>query len=263
MVFIYAVFHAWFYVIILMAITWLFYLKTGLPYVVDIAWSFVITFSGLYLALSQPLSFYSACVLLLLIFWGARLFIYLLLTRLIKRVNDTRYNQISESWSKSKKWGFFWHYQFQGILAVLISLPLYWVPAVQSFSILRLFILIVLFAAIVCEWVSDYQLYMFQNSDKSKGVCKIGFWSWCRHPNCFFEGNVWVFLFLSSVSISSLGSLIGVVSPVLVYWIMVGITIPITEKKSLASRGKSYQEYIYSTPRFLPWKNSWYQRIFK
>lgn len=253
MMFFSALFYAWVSAAIVMAIAWVAYCITKKAFVVDIAWSLVIMIAGFVLALSHPVTVYSSYVLLLLAFWGLRLAIFLFATRILTGIEDTRYDAISSQWSGSKIWGFFLHYQLQAVLAVLIALPFYWVPLISDFNVIRVIILAIIVALILSEWVSDRQLYRFQQSH-NKGVCQVGFWTWCRHPNCFFEGNIWVFFCLSCLSTSALSSVFSVISPILIHWIMVKITIPITEKKSLKSRGDAYQAYIDSTPRFCPWK---------
>ena len=237
---------------ILMTLVWVWYLKLQKPYVVDIAWSLMIGGAGFYLALNNPLTAYSLCALALLFFWSIRLFLYLFITRILKDIQDTRYDAISQSWNDKKSRGFFWHYQLQGLLALSIALPFYWIPQVEHFTILRVCLLVLTFLMIVGEWVADHQLHRFKQSHSGQ-VCQRGLWAWSRHPNCFFEAKIWIGFFLLALIPTNLWCLIALISPLVIHWIMLGITIPITEKKSLQSRGDKYKDYIKTTPCFYPW----------
>ena len=237
---------------ILMTLVWLLYLRLQKPFVVDIAWSIMIGSAGLFFALNHPLTLYSLCCLALLFFWSIRLFLYLFITRIINTVNDTRYDAISQSWNDKKSRGFLWHYQLQGLLALSIALPFYWIPQVDHFTTLRVCVLVLTFLMIVGEWVADHQLHRFKQSHSGQ-VCQSGLWAWSRHPNCFFEAKIWIGFFLLAITSNNPWSLVAVASPLVIHWIMLGITIPITEKKSLQSRGDAYQAYIKTTPCFYPW----------
>ena len=237
--------------VLLMSLTWASYLKTKKPFMVDVAWALVIGINGIILGFDKPFSFYSIAVLITLSFWSLRLFLYLFWTRVYHAAEDTRYDAISNKWSRSKSWGFFWHYQFQGILTLIIACPFYWLSGSTLWLTWHSVALIFTFLAIIFEWIADNQLNTFKNSNE-EGVFSKGLWSWCRHPNCFFEGCVWVGFSLCCFNPSIPSSALVFLSPLAVLWIMLGITIPITEKKSLSRRREAYRNYMDSTPCFFP-----------
>ena len=144
--------------------------------------------------------------------------------------------------------GFFLHFQFQGILAMLIAMPFYWIRHLSSFNILSIIAIILIIIGIIGETVADFQLNNFKKKFKGE-VCNIGIWAYSRHPNYFFEFLVWLGFGLSSILISPI-AFISLISPVVLFIIMYFITGPITEEQSIKSKGEKFIKYQKVTSYF-------------
>ena len=94
--------------------------------------------------------------------------------------------------------------------------------------------------ALGLESLADIQLQRFKKSQPGK-VCNQKLWRFSRHPNCFFEWLIWCSFTLFAISTPD--GVLSLFSPLALYVIMVFITIPVTERESVKSRGQAYIEY--------------------
>ena len=182
--------------------------------------------------------------------WGLRLGGYLFFARIIKGKVEKRYEDIGKEW-KSEKIGFLLNYMLQGCLAWIVSLGLYsfFHGAAENLRINWLFI-VVMVGSIIAQALADNTLHQFSKSN-TKGVCDVGLWRYCRHPNLFFEFTFW--LGLALLSWQSALFWLALLSPVAMYIIMFHVTGPITERGSLKRRGQAYKDYMKKTSYFFPW----------
>ena len=122
-------------------------------------------------------------------------------------------------------------------------------PWITLLDILAVFVWIV---AIVGEGTADQQLKSFREDSSNKGkVCQIGLWSWSRHPNYFFE---WIHWF-AYLAVAWGGPLwwIAAAGVVVMYLFLTKVTgIPMTEARSILSRGDAYRDYQRTTSAFFP-----------
>ncbi|WP_233586640.1 DUF1295 domain-containing protein [Legionella sp. km772] len=109
--------------------------------------------------------------------------------------------------------------------------------------------LIIFIFSLSLESLADWQLHQFKKNYPGQ-VCNYKLWRLSRHPNCFFEWLIWCSFSVAAVS-SPYGEL-SLISPLALYLIMTYLTIPVTERESIQSRGRAYIEYQLSTPRFFP-----------
>ena len=242
----------WLIIFGLMTVVWLLYLCLDNTSIVDVFWSIAIaTASMSYYTLSDAQSSAWGMVALLII-WALRLSLFLFFTRIVRRHQDKRYAELAAGWQMKKQLGFFLNFQFQGLLAMIIATPFLSIADITpsaAMSHFSLGIMAMIGASIVCETLADLQLLRFKKKHKGH-VCDIGLWRYSRHPNYFFDWLTWLgFAVLASqVDFGWMSYL----SPMLLLFLMRCITIPMTEKQSLASRGQDYANYQARTSIFLP-----------
>ncbi len=234
-----------------MSLIWIWYRITKNPSVVDVGWASGLTLSGLTYLSQQSLSIRTVILGVILLMWGIRLGGYLWWTRIRKKQVDKRYISLSQSWDIKKSFGFFLNYQLQGMLMFIISMSWYFIslnPA-KTISFIDVVGLIVFITALFLESLADSQLQRFKKNHPGK-VCNQKLWHFSRHPNCFFEWLVWCSFTI--FALSSPYGLLSLISPITLYLLMVHVTIPLTEKQSVESRGNLYTQYQTKTPMFFP-----------
>ncbi len=240
----------WCYIIVLMCIVWGIYYFSKNSTIIDVFWPISITISGFHFLLFSAVTPAAIICMILLLLWAARLSGYLFINRFLKKHTDQRYEEISNQWKRSKAFGYFFNFQLQGVLAILIAVPFLFTHAAADLNILQLIGFIMVLIGIVGEAIADKQLHQFKLSG-TKGVCDLGLWKYSRHPNYFFEWLIWLGFAFSGL-LSDYG-VIGLISPLLLLYLMLKITGPITEKASVRSRGKEYVNYQCKTSMFIPW----------
>lgn len=238
-------------IVIHMSLVWVWYRITNNPSVVDVGWASGLTVSGLLYLSQHAISMRTLILGLLLLIWGLRLGGYLWWTRIKQKQIDKRYIALSHSWRIKKSLGFFINFQLQGILIFIVSISWYFISLnpvnhLQFFDLIGILIFII---ALSLESIADSQLQHFRRNHPGE-VCNQKLWRFSRHPNCFFEWLVWCSFVIFALS-SSYG-ILSIISPIALYSIMVFMTIPITERESIKSRGQKYIEYQSRTPIFFP-----------
>ncbi len=242
--------------IIVMACLWLIYRRTGNPAIVDPGWAGILALLGLLYATLGPGNIVHRILIGLMAgAWGFRLAGYLLLERVIRGHRDGRYDALQQNWRTGLPWKFFLFFEFQALLAVILSAPFLFTamneyPAVSWTEYLALALWLV---AIVGESVADNQLRRFKQDPANRGkVCTTGLWNYSRHPNYFFEWLVWIAFFLAA-SAAPYGW-VTIYCPVLMLYFLFRITgIPMTEEQSVRTKGDAYREYQRTTSPFVPW----------
>lgn len=239
------------YLVLQMALVWLLYLRYKNTSIVDMFWSLGLLVAGVVYLSNGVLLTRSLIVGLLLGCWALRLSGYIWLTRVKRHSQDRRYEEISAQWKLSKAMGYFFNYQFQGLLIWLIS-TVFMVIAdqlTQFPSIYDVIASVLVLSGIIGESISDLQLLKFRSLYPGK-VCNVGLWWYSRHPNYFFDWIVWVGF--STFSIGEINGCIGLIAPLLLYIIFNYVTGPITERVSIQTKGQAYIDYQRITPMFFP-----------
>ena len=242
---------AWLCVVLLMGAVWLFYKITGNPSIVDTAWSIGHWLAGTVLLFANGSNPRSLLLWAALTAWALRLAGYLYWTRIRVGHIDKRYIELSKDWRIAPSLGFFFNFQLQALLIMPLVTSFYLNGQSHNTSLTGVDILglCIVFVAITLETIADLQLRQFLRAHKGK-VCNVGWWQYSRHPNYFFEWLVWVGFALTALTTTH--GWLAVVSPLTLYLIMTKVTGPMTERSSLASRGKAYQDYQASTSYFFP-----------
>lgn len=100
------------------------------------------------------------------------------------------------------------------------------------------------------ETVGDWQLARFRADPLRRGgVLDSGLWAWTRHPNYFGDAAAWWGMFL--VTASAWPGVLTIVSPLLMTWILVGLTGKRLTESRIAGR-PGYADYVARTSGFLP-----------
>jgi steroid 5-alpha reductase family enzyme len=187
--------------------------------------------------------------------WGLRLAIFLLLTRVIGHPEEGRYVQLRREWGGNLPLKFLLFFQFQALLAVLLSTPFLLAalnprPRLSALECAGAALWLIAWTA---EFLADSQLQSFKSNPANRGVtCRVGLWRYSRHPNYFFEWLIWV-----AFAVFAMGSPYGylaVFAPLLMLFFLFRVTgIPATEAQALRSKGDDYRRYQQTTSAFVLW----------
>ena len=236
----------------MMVVAWLLYLVIKNPGVIDGFWPLTITLNACLFGLwHQHFTLSILLTYVCLWLWCLRLAGYLWFKRIIPNHVDKRYVDLSEGWQMKKSMGFLWNFLLQGLLAWVIAMPFLFIKAAPHFNVLFYIAIVLILASIFLETLADKQLQKFKQQQLGQ-VCNVGLWHYSRHPNLFFEWLIWFGFALVAIAMSPLGWL-GLISPLLLLFIMLVLTIPLTEQGSLKSRGDAFKQYQQTTACFFPW----------
>lgn len=235
-----------------MLVAWFFYLQHKNPGVVDVAWSICITVCGIWYLVGALSSGKAILAGVLLCIWGTRLSGFLWYTRVRPKHIERRYLDIAKDWKVKHEVGFLANFMLQAVLGWIIASPFILLQADSRFQPLAWFGVIIILIGIAGESLADYQLYLFKKDASNKGlICQNGLWFYSRHPNYFFEIVTWTgfALYLLPENYGYISAL----SPLMLIFIMVFITGPITERVSLSSKGDKFRAYQKTTSMIIPW----------
>jgi steroid 5-alpha reductase family enzyme len=243
--------------VFVMAAVWAVAVRIRNAGIVDIAWSANFSLLAVVYATLGP-GFLPRRLLIggMTLLWSLRLAIYLH-RRVMGHhpVEDGRYLQLRQEWAPHADRRFFWFFQAQGALNLLLGAPLLLAsanpaPGIHPFEWAGL---VVFAVALAGETVADRQLDAFRREPANRGkTCRTGLWRYSRHPNYFFEWLVWVAYFV--FALASPWGWATAVCPALMLFFLFRVTgIPMTEEQALKSRGEDYREYQRTTSAFVPW----------
>lgn len=183
--------------------------------------------------------------------WSVRLAAHLYIDRVRGKPEDGRYAALRASWGPSANRNFFFFFQAQGLLDVLLALPFAALCAKTGpLGVLDFAGAGVWLAAVAGEASADRALARFRARPDNRGrVCKEGLWRFSRHPNYFFEWLHW----LAYAAMAPADWRVWL-SPALMLFFLLRVTgIPATEAQALKSRGDAYRDYQKTTSMFVPW----------
>ncbi|MBN2268443.1 MAG: DUF1295 domain-containing protein [Acholeplasmataceae bacterium] len=110
---------------------------------------------------------------------------------------------------------------------------------------------LVIASGAIIQYIADQQMMTFRllNPDKNK-IIDFGLWKFSRHPNYFGEISVWWGLYLIYLSTYQVLD-IFILPPILMTCLFLFISIPLMEKKILATR-PSYMDYQKKVSMIIP-----------
>lgn len=239
---------------ILFTITWLIQLRTKNAAIVDTVWSVSYPLLAMvYFVLINGYAVRQLLILVMVSVWGLRLAAYLY-SRTIGKPEDVRYTALRKLWGDNQNILMLRFYYFQAALAVLLSFPfaLLMLNTTPSLNFYEYIGVVVWLMAVVGESLADDQLRKFKEDPSNKGkICDRGLWYYSRHPNYFFEWQVWVSFFI--MALGSAWGFVTILCPLAMYYFLTQVTgIKYTEASMLKSRGQAFVEYQKSTSSFFP-----------
>lgn len=243
-------------ILTLFTLLWLVSVKLKNVSIVDLFWGvgFVVV-NAFYVFMSGDLTIRKYIMLVLVTIWGLRLSFYLA-WRNIGKGEDFRYQEFRKKYGPHRYWwiSFFQTFLLQGVLTMIISLPLLGVSmgnSSDSLNLLDYCAILVWVTGFSFEAGGDYQLARFKNNPENKGkVMCSGFWKYTRHPNYFGDSAVWWAYGLFSIAAGSYWQAVGSVVMTLLIIKVSGVALL---EKTLNTTKPQYTEYIRKTSAFFPW----------
>ena len=236
------------------ALIWVWQRRLNDAGIVDVFWSMMVASLGLFYCIAGFGNHTRRLLAGAMVFvWAMRLSHYLL-ERWLRSPEDERYTTMKQEWGKAAQVRLFSFYQFQAMVCVLFSIPIF-IAANNNSDINWLdgIGVLIFLVSLMGEWTADRQLDEFKQQRGNVGkVCQTGLWSLCRHPNYFFEWMHWFGYVFLAITVS--WGWVSLVAPIAMYYFLTQKTgIPATEKQALKSKGDAYREYQRTTNAFFPW----------
>jgi len=243
-------------ILVLVTLLWIWSVIIKNVSIVDIFWGFgFVVVNTFYVFMSGELNTRKILILTLVGIWGLRLAIYLA-WRNIGKGEDFRYKEFRRNYGPKRYWWFSYFQTFllQGVLIMIISLPLLGINSSTSsgdLNLLDFLGIIVWLIGFAFEAGGDFQLARFKRDFANKGkVLNTGFWKYTRHPNYFGDAVVWWAYAIFSIAAGSYWQIIGAVVMTLLIIKISGVALL---EKTLNNTKPEYREYIRKTSSFFPW----------
>lgn len=238
-----------------MMILWLIHFPLKNASIVDVGWASGFVFlAWIYYWISPNDSPRAWMITGMVTIWSLRLSWHLLV-RFLRTEEDGRYAQIRNNWKTSLPVKFFFFFEFQALLNVILSVPFIvaLVHVRAEMNWLEWLAAGIWTVGIAGESIADYQLKRFKADPANNGkTCDAGLWNYSRHPNYFFEWLIWVSYFV--FALGSPFGWISVIAPALMLYFLLKVTgIPATEEQALKTKGEAYRRYQQTTSAFIPW----------
>ena len=234
---------------------WLLSLKKNNVTHVDTMWSLFFVLNALYFYSVFPSSLRSSLIILLVLFWGVRLAIYLTY-RNWGKPEDTRYLKIRQDNEPHFRYkSAYIIFGFQAILAWIVGSILF-IAIENNHPITWLDNLgfIVILFGIAYESIADYQLMQFKNDIKNRGkLLQSGLWKLSRHPNYFGEILVWWGFFITTLTT---GFHYNLIAPLLMTFLILRFSGVTLLEANLTSKFDEYDNYQKKVNTIIPrfWK---------
>lgn len=194
-------------------------------------------------------------VLILVIWWAARLTLNWASHWEGMSHEDWRYQPIRDGAGKNELWAdLAGIHMFPTFIVFIACLPLYAVyqHGFQPFHWLDVFALIVTAGAITIETVSDIQLHKFIKTKKPGEFITSGLWRYSRHPNYFGEWGYWAGLLFFGLAAYPAGWWWIIPGALSILAMFIFVSIPLMDKRSLESRD-GYDAHMKRVSGFVPW----------
>lgn len=185
--------------------------------------------------------------------WGLRLAIHIG-RRNIGHGEDPRYVRMREKRpARFWIWSLFAVFALQGVIALVVSLPIQSLAAVgdDSLGLVSWFGAAVFLVGLAFEVIGDAQLSRFKADPGSRGqVMDKGLWRYTRHPNYFGDSVVWWGIWL--VAVGSGAAWWTLIGPAVMTFMLVKVSGVAMTEADIADRRPGYADYIRRTSAFVP-----------
>jgi len=240
--------------VLVMLVLWFVQRATGDAGVVDVGWSYLLGFSGIFAGVTGEGGLWPRVAIGAMAgLWGIRLGTHLLVDRVLPGIEDGRYTMLRERAGDKIQPVLFVFFQAQAFSIPILSLPFVLASSSrgEALGVPEIVGIAVWLIALAGESVADAQLARFKKREGTRGTtCRVGLWRYSRHPNYFFEWLMWVGYAL--VALGADWGWLGLASPLLILVLVTKVTgIPPTEARALRSR-RDYRDYQASTSAFFP-----------
>ncbi|WEY37696.1 DUF1295 domain-containing protein [Paraburkholderia sp. SUR17] len=239
------------------AAVWLWQLRTANAGMIDAVWAAALGCVAVFAALAGS----GAPLNRLLVaagagVWGVRLAIHLW-RRNSGKPEDARYRQFRDQWGAAAPRNFFWFFQLQALVALLLAVA-FFVPVFSARAaspVNAAGAVAVWLVAVAGEALADQQLARFTADARHRNhVCRTGLWRYSRHPNYFFECVHW--LAYTVLALRLPWGWLTFAPPLLMAWLLMKVSgIPLLEAR-LARTRAGYDEYMRTTSALIPWPPS-------
>jgi steroid 5-alpha reductase family enzyme len=243
-------------ILLLFTLLWIWSIVIKNVSIVDIFWGFgFVLVNAFFVFQTGELDARRILLLVLVTVWGLRLSIYIAL-RNIGKGEDFRYKEFRRKYGPDRYWwiSFFQTFLLQGLLMMIVSLPLLGVNTGAHSNALNVFDYIAVLVWLIgfaFEAGGDFQLSRFKQNPRNKGkVLNTGFWKYTRHPNYFGDATIWWAYALLSLAAGSYWQIIGSILMTLMIIKVSGVALL---EKTLNDTKPQYKEYIQKTSSFFPW----------
>lgn len=146
----------------------------------------------------------------------------------------------------------------QGLIILLVSLPIILSLGASDTDINQIFLylgLLVAFIGLTIETIADMQIDAFIKRKKagieSATLYKEGLFRYSRRPNYFGESLFWWGLAIVVLPLPF--GYLGLISPIVITYLVTRVTGPMLEKIFLEKYPIEYQQYMKETSYFIPW----------
>lgn len=245
--------------IVVMFISWLWAVKVNNFSLVDAVWAFCFLLqAAIFFVFSDGFMTRKILLFAMIGLWSCRLGYFL-----TKRIyghhpeEDTRYKHLRSDYKDKFKSRFLLFYFYQAVSVSVLTLPFIFVfkNTTESISGFEIAGALYWLVAVCGEALADHQMSEFKRLSKDNPkmgkTCNIGLWKYSRHPNYFFESNIWWGFFIFMIGS---GVYWGVYSAVIILLLLLKVTgVPPSEEQSLKTRGEEYRAYQRKTSMFIPW----------
>jgi len=246
-----------FYVVFgLMTLMWVIYLLEKNPAVADVGWSFSIGCASLALfVFTKTIGVRQIVVVILTLLWSVRITIFLI-TRMSHGNIDPRYLIVARNWKALKGWKFSLLFFLQAVVALVLMIPplLIYNGITTGLTSLDYIAIAWFVVSFIAESAVEYELAQYRRAREHDGILYVGgIWRYARHPNYFFEINIWLSLAFFA-TLSHHYGYIAFIAPLIQAVLIIFVTgIPPEEEDLIDRYGDVYQEYIKKTSLIVPW----------
>jgi steroid 5-alpha reductase family enzyme len=221
--------------------------------VADIAWGtgFIVT-AVTAVIFSDGIAYRGILAVVLVVLWGVRLATHIYI-RNRGKPEDPRYRKWREEWGKHAVIrAFLQVFLLQGLLIIVISLPVTFLIAFSQhpFGVLDVVGVCIWFVGFAFESVGDYQLMNYTRKPSNKGkIMTEGLWTYTRHPNYFGEVTLWWGFYIIALSVPQ--GWATILGPLTITFLILKVSgIPLLEEKY--KDNLEFQAYKRRTSAFFP-----------